>query len=70
MRRCLNFSTNMNELLVKAGSISLITPGPEEQLIPVMEIQLNPTYDAVTGLDNIALLQVKYFFKRISRKIL
>lgn len=44
-------------LLVKVGSISLITPGPEEQLIPVMETNLHPSYNNETGLNDIALLQ-------------
>jgi len=48
---------NMADLLVKVGSISLITPGPEEQLIPVMETVVYPDYDEAIGINDIALLQ-------------
>lgn len=55
------FSKDLLTLEVKVGSTSLITPGPEEQKLPVLETQIYPDFDATTGLHNIALLQVQRF---------
>lgn len=57
----------MSILMVKTGSNSLILPGSEEQLIPVLEIEIYPDYDSTTGFHIIALLQVskKLFFDTV-----
>lgn len=50
----------MSSLAVKVGSVSLITPGPQEQLITVVGVRINPSYDNALLVNDLVLLQVDY----------
>ncbi len=51
-------SKNKADLKVTVGALSLITPDPEEQIITVFGINPYPTFEPVTKLHDIALLEV------------
>ena len=48
----------MTEVKVTVGSLSLITPDSEEQVIKVLSNLTHDKYDPLTKLNDIALLQV------------
>ncbi len=51
-------------LKVKVGAISLITPEPQEQNINVLSVVPYPTYDAVSKIHDLAIVQVRNCFKQ------
>lgn len=48
----------MTEVKVTVGSLSLITPDPEEQVIKILSNKTHDKYDPATKLNDLALLQV------------
>lgn len=51
-------SVPVNQLNVVAGELSLISPDPDEQIIPVRQYQTYDKYDPVTKLHDIAIVEV------------
>ena len=46
-------------MTVTVGAYSLIVPDPNEQYIPALSMKVHESYNTVTKLNDVALIQVK-----------
>lgn len=73
----MSYSVVMDDVLVKIGALSLITPEPEEQIISVLSNVTFDLYNRETKLHDIALIEViidfhliKYRWRELLNKVL
>ena len=56
-------------MTVTVGAYSLIVPDPNEQYIPALSMKVHESYNAVTKLNDIALIQVQSRVKSLHNTI-